>query len=79
MEPTPRASALAGPLRAALADLRAVIEPPEAFDPKVSGRTFRLCGGNYVGMTVLPTLMAKLADIAPRVDVRFRFIEKDGI
>jgi DNA-binding transcriptional LysR family regulator len=79
MEPTPRARALAQPLHDALSDLRALIETGEVFDPIRSKRTFRLSGGDYVGMTVLPPLLANLRLAAPGIDLRFRYVEKDRI
>jgi DNA-binding transcriptional LysR family regulator len=79
MEPTPRARALAQPLRHALTDLRALIEADDVFDPIRSRRTFRLSGGDYVGMTVLPPLLANLRTAAPGIDLRFRYVEKDRI
>jgi len=79
MEATPRAKALAVPLRQTLAELRALLEPPAAFDPQTSQRTFRISGGDYVGMTVLPPLIGDLHRHAPGVDIRFRYVEKDDM
>ena len=79
MEPTARAKALAGSLRIALADLRALVEPERDFDPGASRRAFRLSGGDYAGMTILPPLMARFQRDAPGIDVRFRYVEKIAI
>lgn len=79
MEPTARARALAIPLRQTLAELGALVAPPGSFDPAIDRRTFRLSGGDYAGMTVLPTLIADLQETAPGIDIRFRYIEKDAI
>src|SRR5579862_3873171 len=42
MAPTPRAEALAGPIRQALGDVRNAIERQLGFDPGTSDRTFRI-------------------------------------
>jgi DNA-binding transcriptional LysR family regulator len=42
MIPTPRAERLAGPIRAALGQLRQTFEAPESFDPSVSAQRFRI-------------------------------------
>jgi len=79
MEPTVRARTIAIPLRQTLAELRALIDPIDAFDPQTTRRTFNLSGGDYAGMTVLPGLIASLERDAPGIDIRFRYVEKDAI
>ena len=79
MEPTPRARALSAPLRDALAELRALADGPRPFDPQTARRTFRISGGDYVGMTFLPSLLAAIGNDAPAVDIRFRYLEKDAL
>ena len=76
MRPTARADAIAGPLRETLARIGTLIEPVPAFDPETSDRTFRVSGGDYVGMTVLPGLSERLARAGRGVDLRFRYMEK---
>lgn len=76
MEPTERARALEEPLRKALAELRSLIEPDLTFDPTTSKRAFQLSGGDYAGMTILPPLMQILAQEAPGIAIRFRYVEK---
>ena len=79
MEPTSRARALAEPLRQLMLDVRSLVEEKAQFDPAQCKRTFHVSGGDYVGMTVLPPLMAALRDRAPGIDLRFRFVEKSRI
>jgi len=79
MEPTPRARALSQPLRQVMLDVRSLLEEKSQFDPASCRRTFHLSGGDYVGMTVLPPLMAALGELAPGIDLRFRFVEKPRI
>ena len=79
MEPTARALSIAGPLRETLADLQSLVDPADGFDPATSTRKFRISGGDYAGMTVLPPLVARMARVAPGIDLRFRYVEKDAI
>lgn len=79
MEPTPRALALADPLRTSLAELTALISPIAAFDPSRDFRTFRMSGGDYAGMVLLPSLVELMHREAPGISLRFRYIEKDLI
>jgi DNA-binding transcriptional LysR family regulator len=59
MAPTPMAQALIGPVRAALAHLRAALEEKPAFDPAASKRTFHLLANDYAEiMLVAPLLRA---------------------
>ena len=78
MTPTVRAVQLEGQIVPALAQLRAALESPAAFDPATSRRAFGVSGGDYATMIVLPKLAAHLAQAAPYVDLRFRFVEKDA-
>lgn len=78
MELTARGRSMSGPLRTTLAELAVMIEPVRPFDPASTDRTFRLSGGDYVGMTLLPGLARRLSDRAPRIDLRFRYLEKDA-
>lgn len=79
MTPTARATEIAGPLRALLDQLDGLIEPAAPFDAATSQRIFRLAGGDYVGMTVLPALAKRLSSEAPHVALRFRYVEKDSV
>ena len=79
MEPTTRALAIAEPLQIALAQLRAITEPLAEFDPATARQTFRVSGGDYAAMVLLPQLLHRLEHDAPGIDVRFRFIEKGSV
>lgn len=79
MEPTARARVLAGPVTAALAQLRAALDGAGAFDPATARRTFVVSGVDYLGFVMLPELVVRLQREAPGVDLRFRFIEKDAL
>lgn len=79
MQPTPRALSLAEPLQRTLSDLRALVEPTDAFDAATVTRTFRIAGGDYAGMVLLPPLARLVSREAPGIDLRFRFVEKDMV
>jgi DNA-binding transcriptional LysR family regulator len=78
MLPTVRAAQLEIQIARALAQLREALEPPSPFDPAASRRVFNVSGGDYATMVILPQLAARLAQQAPFVDLRFRFVEKDA-
>jgi DNA-binding transcriptional LysR family regulator len=56
MMPTPRADQLAGPIRAALAQLRQTFESPHSFDPSVSAHRFRIGLSDDVELRLVPLL-----------------------
>jgi DNA-binding transcriptional LysR family regulator len=78
MLPTVRAMQLEVQVTQALAQIRAALEPPSPFNPRTSRRVFNVSGGDYATMVILPHLAACLAEEAPSVDLRFRFVEKDA-
>src|SRR5688572_26398469 len=69
MVPTPRAEALAAPLGQALAALAAAVHGPPAFAPATARRTFRVAAGDYAELVLLPPLAARVAAVAPGVDL----------
>ena len=79
MLPTARAEALAAPIAEALARLRVALEPVGPFNARSSTRVFHVSGGDYAAMVILPRLAANVAEEAPSVDLRFRFVEKDQV
>jgi DNA-binding transcriptional LysR family regulator len=70
MRPTPRALALAGPVREVLSNLDAAIGPSR-FDPASSSETFRIASTDYFTTLALPKLVRRIEAEAPHVDVRF--------
>jgi DNA-binding transcriptional LysR family regulator len=68
MLPTALALRLAPQLRKALEDLAGVLRG-ERFDPATARRTFRLGASDYVELVLLPRLSARLARLAPGVDL----------
>lgn len=72
MEPTERALALAGPLRAALRALEQGLEPAAAFEPAAAERNFTIMTNDFVAFALLPRLLARLQREAPRVHLQIR-------
>jgi DNA-binding transcriptional LysR family regulator len=71
MVPTPRAEALAQPLRSALSEMQLALEPA-AFDPAAADRRFVLAVNNYAAVVLAPPLVTAASAAAPlvRLDLR---------
>jgi DNA-binding transcriptional LysR family regulator len=70
MAPTPRAEALAGPIRQALSDVRNAIERQLGFDPNTTDRTFRIYLSDLGQMVFLPKLLDLISREAPGVNIQ---------
>jgi DNA-binding transcriptional LysR family regulator len=70
MAPTPRAEALAGPVRQALSEVRNAIERQLGFNPLTSDRTFRIFTSDLGQMVFLPKLLDLIAREAPAVNIQ---------
>ena len=66
--PTPRAEALATPIKGLLANAQTIIQPEE-FDPATDDSTIRICGSDFLQLSVISPLIARLRVIAPRMRV----------
>ncbi|MBT8451527.1 MAG: LysR family transcriptional regulator [Deltaproteobacteria bacterium] len=66
---TPRAEALAVPLRSGLVSLARTLAEPAAFEPEDARRTFRIVSPDLFDALVLPTLLQRLGRDAPSVDL----------
>jgi DNA-binding transcriptional LysR family regulator len=71
MVPTPRAIALAEPIRAALAGIEQALGSLAGFDPAVAAREFRLLGADFFSMLLMPKLSQAVAGAAPGISLRF--------
>jgi DNA-binding transcriptional LysR family regulator len=76
MAPTPRAVELAAPVRAGLAQLRAAVAGPPAFDPASSARTFRVACTDYAEMLFAGPLLARVHRAAPEVQIVIRRLDR---
>ena len=79
MRPTPRALALADPVRVTLAQIQASVLQREAFDPSTAERTFRVGLADSIEVAVIPGLLARLRSVAPSVSLRLRSINRLSI
>lgn len=79
MRPTPRALALADPVRVTLAQIQAAVLQREDFDPATAERTFRIGLADSIEVAIIPGLMARLRREAPWVSLRLRSIARDSI
>jgi DNA-binding transcriptional LysR family regulator len=70
MAPTPRAEAIAGPIRQALSEVRFIVEQQLGFDPGSSDRTFRIFMSDVGQMVLLPKLLELIAREAPSVAIQ---------
>lgn len=69
MVPTPRALAIADPIRKSLVAIRFCLEEQLGFDPAGSDRTFRIYMSDVGQMVFLPKLIERLARAAPGVNI----------
>ena len=71
MQPTPRADALIGPAREALALLRRLSGEESVFDPGAAHRSFCIAMTDASHITLLPTILAHVRAVGPgiRLDV----------
>jgi DNA-binding transcriptional LysR family regulator len=67
LQPTPRAEAIAGPLREVLADLRTRVLAPSTFDPTTATRRFAVSSTDYTDTVLMPAIYTELAKTAPGV------------
>ena len=79
MRPTPRALALADPVRVTLSQIQAAVLQREAFDPSTADRTFRIGLADSIEVAVIPSLLARLSVVAPAVALRLRPIDRSTI
>jgi DNA-binding transcriptional LysR family regulator len=68
MRPTPRALELGPQVHAALGQLHAALAPA-AFDPETSVRRFTVAAGAYACAVLAPTLVARMSQLAPGVEL----------
>jgi DNA-binding transcriptional LysR family regulator len=69
MQPTRKAQDLAIPLRQALLQIQAALEP-QSFDPNSAQRVFKLATNDFAASILLPSLGARLSAEAPGIDLR---------
>ncbi len=75
MRPTPRALALAEPVRAALSQIEALVSRDTGFDPRTAERSFRIGLPDSTEMLLLPALLERLCAEAPGIRLRLHNID----
>jgi DNA-binding transcriptional LysR family regulator len=71
LSPTARAKQLAEPIRRGLGLLQGALSGP-SFEPLTSERRFVIAASDYVELVLLPSLLRRLAKLAPRVRLTLR-------
>lgn len=69
MIPTPRALALAQPVKIILAQATTLFELPAAFNPKTAKYTFTIGMSDYTEFVLLPPLLQLIARTAPHIEI----------
>jgi DNA-binding transcriptional LysR family regulator len=75
---TPRAAALAGPLRRTLRELELVLGGSGDFEAATARRTFVLATWDGVAVTLLPRVLARIRGEAPGLDLDVRPVPREG-
>ncbi len=66
--PTPRAEALAGPVKDLLANAQALVTA-KAFDPATAETIIRICGSDYLQYAVISPLLKAVRKVAPKIRI----------
>jgi DNA-binding transcriptional LysR family regulator len=72
MTVTPRASALAEPLREVMDRVQGIVHGSAPFDPAKAQRSFTIRSSDYTELVLLPRVVARVRREAPGVDLRMR-------
>jgi DNA-binding transcriptional LysR family regulator len=78
MSVTPRASALAEPLRDVLDRISGIIQGTTPFDPRLARRSFTIRSSDYTELLLVPRLLAQLRREAPGIDLTLRPAVEDS-
>jgi DNA-binding transcriptional LysR family regulator len=79
MVPTPRAEELAPAIHAALDDIDRALRGRPPFDPSTARRAFTIAAVDLSELTILPPLLARIAEDAPGIDLLVRPLRLDTI
>jgi DNA-binding transcriptional LysR family regulator len=77
-ELTPRAVALSDPVTKLLDDARSIIKPL-VFNPRTASGRFTIAAGDHMALMLLPTLISKLATLAPGIDLVIPISSGDNV
>lgn len=73
---TPRAQALAGPLRLGLSQLQRALSDEQRFDPATARQTFTLAMGDFVSVLVMPALLERVRGAAPGIVLEVATVDR---
>ena len=76
---TPRAVTLVEPVRTTLAQIQTLVARDEAFDPATAMRTFRFGLPDSMEILLIPTLLARLREVAPGIHLRLYNIDSSRL
>ena len=76
VRPTPRAQALADPIRVVLSAIQGTLLQEQGFDPAEAERSFVLGMPDSIEIALLPRLMKHLEAEAPKIRIRVRSIDR---
>jgi DNA-binding transcriptional LysR family regulator len=72
MKPTARAQELIEPIRKALLEIEVTVTTKQAFEPKTAQQRFVIAASDYNELILLPSLIKRVRELAPRVDIHVR-------
>ena len=72
MKPTARALELIEPIRKALLEIEVTVNTKQAFEPKTAQQRFVIAASDYSELIILPYLLKRVREHAPRVDIHVR-------
>jgi len=72
MQPTPRALALADPVRNALRTVQTAVLESGTFNPATADRVFRIGLADSIEVAIMPALVERLQSLAPGISIRLR-------
>jgi DNA-binding transcriptional LysR family regulator len=75
MKPTERALAMIGPIRALLAEMEQLLQPPQEFEANTSQRRFVLAATDYMEFLLIPKLSGLVDQMAPGIDIHVKRTE----
>jgi DNA-binding transcriptional LysR family regulator len=78
MIPTPRAENLLEPLRQILSDIKQLIQTP-TFDLKTAQGTIQIVATDYATVVILPTVLKRVAEEAPHLDIECHHWREDTL
>jgi DNA-binding transcriptional LysR family regulator len=79
MRLTPKAAMLVDPLRTMLSQIQTMVSREKDFDPATEERTFRFGLPDSMEILILPTLLARLREIAPGLHLRLYNIDSSKL